>query len=56
MTTSFLEWDLKGVGVGWTRVIKRAKSKFHDVDMACVGDKYFMFTQILNQVPKQEQG
>ncbi len=56
LTAIFLEWDFKGVGVGWTKVIKHAKSKFNDVDRACVGDKDFMFTQRLNQVPKQEQG
>jgi hypothetical protein len=26
------------------------------IDKACAGDKDFMFTQRLNQVPKQEQG
>ncbi len=56
MIAIFLEWDLKGVGAGWTRVIRCAKSRFSDVDRACAGDKDFMFTQRLNQVPKQEQG
>ncbi len=56
LTIIFLEWDLRGVGVGWTRIIKCVKSRFSDVDKGCVGDKDFMFTQRLNQVPKQEQG
>jgi len=56
LTAIFLEWDLRCVGARWTRVIKCAKSKFGDVDRACVGNKDFIFTQRLNQVPKQEQG
>ncbi len=56
MTTILLEWDLRGVGAGWTRVIKHVKSRFGDVNKACPGDKDFMFTQRLNQVPKQKQG
>lgn len=30
LTAIFLEWDLRGVGVRWTKVIKCVKSRFDD--------------------------